>query len=385
MRTFKTPSLSKQSTKEKHKGKAVPAKEKTCLFRGFGCFEINDFYSMILSMHWERSTIAVTLFSPTQQELPPSSGCHVRERLEQILQETLKMSCQQHFQYTYKLHCNYHLNPYDTPLDPGSVIYAKEGLPCKGEECLGKHRLTKSDLLFWGITQACTTTQQLALDEGEALLDRRPTPRELGRLSYVVEAPKCALLFVELGLSMPDISNIEHEARNLGVETQITRMFLMWTCSYPNHTFRHIENAMKKVEMNWNSLDMVLEKGWESVTLDDMEAVEELNRPLAVSETTGILSNIGKKYFNLFLELGLSVTAIEHCEIDHPTAEGRLLALIKLWINTFQDRATIIRVLKAMKVCKMNWHDTAFIYLGDDHAAKAGKGAVPDYNTDGPV
>ncbi|XP_033760819.1 uncharacterized protein LOC117342711 [Pecten maximus] len=385
MRTFKTSSLLKQPLEEGNERNDGQTKEKTCLFRGFGCFEFNDFYSMILSMHWVRSTIAVTLFSPTKQELPQGSGRHVRERLEQILQETLQMSCQQHFQYTYKLHCNFHLNPYDTPLDLVSVSYAKEGLPCKGEECRGKHRLTKSDLLFWGIKEASTTTQRHTFDAGDARLDRRPTPRELGRLTYVVEANKCPALFTNLGLSTPDISNIEHEARNLGVETQITRMFLVWTCSYPNHTFRHIENAMKEADMDWDCLDMVLETGWESVTLDDMEANEELNRPLAVSETTGILSNIGKKYFNLFLELGLPATAIERCEIDHPTAEGRFKALIQLWIKTFQDRATIIRVLKAMKVCKMHWHDTALIYCGADHAAKTGKGAVSDCNTAGRV
>ncbi|XP_033731520.1 uncharacterized protein LOC117321163 [Pecten maximus] len=373
LRSFKTASLSRQNLKEVHTTNATTEKE-TCLFRGFGLFEINDLYSMILSMHWERSAIAVTLLSPTQPELPQDSGCHVRERVERILQEMLQMSCQQHFQYTYNLHCNFHLNPYDTPLDLFSVFKAKEGLPCKGEECRGKHRLTQSDVLFWGLSdEACTPSQRLNSDGEDAHLDRRPTPRELGRLSYVVEATKCSLLFIELGLSMPDITNIEHDARALAAETKITRMFLMWTCSYPNHTFRHIENAMRNSQINWDSLGRAIETGWESVTLDEMESNEDLLRPLTVSETKGILSHIGKKYFNLFLELELSVSAIEKCELDYPVAERRFEALIKLWIKTFQDQATIIRVLKAMKVCKMNWHDTAMEYCGARHAAQEGK------------
>ncbi|XP_069107042.1 probable serine/threonine-protein kinase pats1 [Argopecten irradians] len=339
------------------------AQDTICLFRGFGCFEINDLCSMILSMHWERSTIAVTVFSPSQPELPPGSGRHARETLEQKLQETLAMSCQQHYQYSFKMHCGFYLNPYDTPVDIYSVMYAHGGMPCKGDDCRGKHKLTGSDLLVWGIAEAAGITQQrLGFDSAETFLDRRPTPKELGRLSFVIESSLCVKLFIELGLSEAQISNIKDEARISGVQTRTTKMFLVWTCCYPNHTFRHIQLAMEKAQMTCNDLGNAIHAGSETLTLDGMESNEELVKPVDVDKITCIVNNIGKNYFNLFLELGLSASAIERCELNHPDVERRFEALLKLWIFNFQDQATVIRILKAMKMCHMDWVDTALTY-----------------------
>ncbi|XP_033728251.1 cyclic GMP-binding protein C-like isoform X1 [Pecten maximus] len=49
-----------------------------CLYSGFGCFEVDDLCRMILSMHIERSTIAVTVFSQTESQLPMDSGRRIR-------------------------------------------------------------------------------------------------------------------------------------------------------------------------------------------------------------------------------------------------------------------------------------------------------------------
>ncbi|XP_069106432.1 probable serine/threonine-protein kinase pats1 [Argopecten irradians] len=334
------------------------AQDTIFLFRGFGCFEINNLCSMILSMHWERSTIAVTVFSPSQPKLPPGSGRLAREALERILQETLAMSCQQHYEYSYKMHCDFYLNPYDTPIDMYSVMYAQGGMPCKGDDCRGKHRLTVSDLLVWGITETGTVPKRHGYNNMDIFLDRRPTPKELGRLSFDVVASSLERFFIQLGLSSAEISNIREEAKTQGVETKTTKMFLRWTCHYPNLTFRYIQDAMKEADMAWDELGSSIERS-QGITLDGMESTDELNRPLGVGETKGVLRNIGKNYFILFLELGLSASAIERCEVNHPDIEKRLEALLMLWINTFKEQATIIKILKAMKMCGMDWTSTA--------------------------
>ncbi|XP_021376904.1 uncharacterized protein LOC110465427 isoform X2 [Mizuhopecten yessoensis] len=304
MKTYRAASLSERHVEDKLERNPPTTKHTTCLYRGFGCFEVNDLCRMIVSMHWERSTIAVTLFSPSELKLPPNSGQLVRSTLERILQETLQMSSQQHLQYTNNLHCNFHLSPYDTPVELFSVIHAEGGMSCKGEECRGKHRLEKSDLLFWGITKVTVHLHGLGSSDEATCLDRRPTPQELGRLSYRIKESECEQLFIELGLSLPEISNIEHQARSLAVVTQITRMFLKWTYAYPNQTFRNIEMAMSKVDIATDTLGEAVETGWECVILDGMESNEEgLDRPLIVSEIGGVVDNIGKDYFNLFLEL----------------------------------------------------------------------------------
>ncbi|XP_021371860.1 uncharacterized protein LOC110462276 [Mizuhopecten yessoensis] len=357
MKTFISVSLSARLREDELKRNPPTTNDTTCLYRGFGCFEVNELCRMILSMHWERSTIAVTLFSPSESKLPPHSGTLVRNSLERILRETLQMSNQQHFQYTYKLHCNFHLSPYDTPVEIYSVIHAEAGMSCKGDECRGKHRLTQSDLLFWDIPKNATQVHGLGSNHEEICLDRRPTSQELGRLSYMVEASKCQRLFIELGLSLPEISNIEHETRRLAVVTQITKMFLKWTYTYPNGTFRQIKTAMSKVGMATDTLGEAV--GWESVILDDMEFNRGLHRRLVVSDIGLLVDKIGKDFFNLCLELGLSVSNIDMCEMDHLKAKHVIEALIKLWIETFQEQATVSRILKAMKLCNMNWYSTA--------------------------
>ncbi|OWF44557.1 serine/threonine-protein kinase roco5 [Mizuhopecten yessoensis] len=368
MKTYRSASLSATHIEDDLRRNLLTTEDTTCLYRGFGCFEVNDLCRMILSMHWERSTIAVTLFSPSESKLPPNSGQLVRTTLERILKDTLQMSSQQHFQFTHKLHCNFHLSPYDTPVELYSVIHAEGGMSCKGGGCRGKHRLKKSDLLFWGITKFTVHLHGLGSSDEATCLDRRPTPQELGRLSYIIKASECEQLFIALGLSLPEISNIEHQTRSLVVVTQITRMFLKWTYAYPNQTFRNIAMAMSKVDIATDSLGESVETGLECVILDDMESNEDrLKRPLLVSEIGSIVDNIDKDYFNLFLELGLSVHDIEKCEVDQPSVKRRVETLIKLWINTSRDQATVIRIVKAMKLCKMDWYSTAMAYcVGDE-------------------
>ncbi|XP_033730989.1 uncharacterized protein LOC117320521 [Pecten maximus] len=364
LRTYRATSLSARSLEEAAEGGESTAETTDCLYMDFGCFEVNDIFRIILSMHAERSTIAVTVFSPTESRLPVESGKNLRLSIERILRETMKMSNQEHFHYSHQLHCNFHLSPYDTPVQLYGIIHSERGVSCKGGECQGQHRLSRDDIEYWGITEVSTRTVILA---GTALVDknipeRRPTPRELGRLSRLVGASSCEMLFIELGISGPEIEHVKQESSRLAAITQITKMFLRWTNAYPNQTFNDIANAMKNVKMAIDRIPEVIEVNEES-SCRGIVPNEVWSRAPSDDEITEIVDNIDKAFFNLCLELGLSPPVIDQHVLCHPVNfQDRMGALLRCWIKKFQRQATIGRLLTAMEVCQMDWHTTAQIW-----------------------
>ncbi|XP_021347790.1 uncharacterized protein LOC110446803 [Mizuhopecten yessoensis] len=199
--------------------------------------------------------------------------------------------------------------------------------------------------------------------EGDnAISNRRPSPRELGRLSRLVDASSCECLFVELGLPYPEIQTTKWESQSLAGITLITKMFLKWTNTYPNQTFQDIQRAMMAVNLAADSVCEVLETEEESHD-QDMVPSDVCNRTPTNAEIKKIVTNVGSTFFNLCIELGLPPPIIEQHELGHPvTFQARMSALLWYWIDTFKSEATIGRLLTAMKVCRMDWHTTAKIW-----------------------
>ncbi|XP_069109004.1 uncharacterized protein [Argopecten irradians] len=265
MKMYKLTSLPKPSVREATTGSVTTSYNENCLYNGFVCFEVDDNYSMILSMHAERSTMALTAFSTSADGLPDDSGKVLRQSIERIIQETLQLSNQQHFQFTLKLHCSFYLTPYDTPVQLHRVINSESGVPCKGGECQGQHRLSKTDAIYWGVEEGSGDARH-DLDVSRTGIDinQRPSPRELGRLSRLVSGSGCDMLFVRLGLPYPERDQTKWESNSLAGITIITKMFLKWTNTYPNQTFDHIVKAMEMVDMATDRLDEVLESDEDS-------------------------------------------------------------------------------------------------------------------------
>ncbi|XP_021370494.1 uncharacterized protein LOC110461371 [Mizuhopecten yessoensis] len=205
MRAYKAASLSIRGLEEAAERGQTKTDNTICLYSGFGCFEVDDLCRVIVSMHAERSTIAVTVISLTETQLPAESGPRIRLKVKQILRDTLHMSNQLHFQYAHQLHCNFHLSPFDTPVQLYGIIHSERGVPCKGVVCRAQHRLTKTDTTFWDIEQHLATVEgrENGAETTECdttISNRRPTPRELGRLSRPVDSSSCECLFIHLGL-----------------------------------------------------------------------------------------------------------------------------------------------------------------------------------------
>ncbi|XP_069108775.1 cyclic GMP-binding protein C-like [Argopecten irradians] len=367
MKMYKLTSLPTRSEKGATAGCAETSVNKECLYNGFACFEIDGNSRMILSMHAERSTMALTAFSTSADGLPDDSGKVLRQSIERIIQETLQLSNQQHFQFTLKLHCSFYLTPYDTPVHLYRVINSESGVPCKGGECQGQHRLSKTDAIYWGIEEGSGDARH-DLDVSSTGIDinmdnRRPTPRELGRLSRLVSGSGCDMLFAALGLPYPEREQTKWESKSLAGITIITKMFLKWTNTYPNQTFHHIREAMEMVDMATDRLDEVLESDEDSENQGGLVPIDVGRRVPCEQEIMKIADNIGNAYFNLFLELELSPPTIEQQEVRYPdNIKSRLVALIRCWKDKFQTRATIGRLLTAMQYCQMDWQTTAEIW-----------------------
>ncbi|XP_033739226.1 uncharacterized protein LOC117326576 [Pecten maximus] len=363
LKTYPTADLSTRSSEKAAEESKRSTEDTDCLYMGFGCFEVNDICRMILSMHAERSTIAVTVFSPTESHLPAYSGKHVRLSIERILRETLQMSKQEHFHYSHQLHCNFHLSPYDTPVQLYGIIRSKKGVCCKGGECQGQHLLTKADTEYWDVKEDSTKTQDRESITGTTLVDkcipnRRPTPRELGRLSSLVTLSSYRM-FVSLGISEAELQTIKEKSQMLAGKTIITKMFLKWTSEYHNGTFHDIKKAMDEAELASDRMSEVIEAN-EGSSCQDSVPNEVWIRVPSDDEITEIVRHIGETYFNLCLELGLSPPVIEQHVHDRPNNFQEMMdALLRCWKNTFQQQATIGRLLTAMEMCDIDWYTIA--------------------------
>ncbi|XP_033748968.1 uncharacterized protein LOC117333670 [Pecten maximus] len=355
LRKYRTTSLTTQCFGEAAEGSESTTENTHCLYMDFGCFEVDDLTRMILSLHAERSTIAVTVFSPTESMLPANSGKRVRLSIEDILQETLQMSNQQHFQYSRQLHCNFHLSPYDTPVQLYGIINAERGVPCKGGECQGQHCLSKIDADYWDVTEDVKTQDK------NSIAERRPTPRELGRLSQLVDVSSCEMLFIELGMTYPQIEHAKKDSHALASITLVTKMFLQWTSLYPNQTFHDVKRAMENVKMATDRIAEVIGTNVKS-SCQGIVPNEVCIRVPSDDEITQIVETIDKKFFNLCLELGLLPPVIDQHRCQHSIFQEMMVALLRCWIMKYKQQATIGRLLTAMEVCQMDWHTAAQIW-----------------------
>ncbi|OWF44233.1 serine/threonine-protein kinase roco5 [Mizuhopecten yessoensis] len=156
------------------------------IYKGLGCFKIDDLCNMVVRMHWEQSVIAVTLFTTSEPKIPDDTGTKVRQKLETIIRHTLKVSRQEHMEYRYKLHCRFYLKPSDNLREEDGIVRTTQGLPCQGEGCSGKHYLTKQDWHKWFPVpsetkniESCITTRSYA---NELLTDKglQESAKQLG-------------------------------------------------------------------------------------------------------------------------------------------------------------------------------------------------------------
>ncbi|XP_069128400.1 probable serine/threonine-protein kinase roco6 isoform X1 [Argopecten irradians] len=135
--------IEKNSARSPNQG---PSKQ---IYKGLGCFMIDDLCNMVVHTQWEQSVITVTLFTTSEPRIPEGTGKRVREALEVIIRHTLEVSRQGHLQYRHMLHCTFSLDQSDSPRQEDGIVRAARGVACQGGVCSGKHILTKLDWQVW--------------------------------------------------------------------------------------------------------------------------------------------------------------------------------------------------------------------------------------------
>ncbi|XP_069128379.1 uncharacterized protein [Argopecten irradians] len=135
--------IEKNSARSHNQG---PTKQ---IYKGLGCFMIDDLCNMIVHTQWEQSVITVTLFTTSEPRIPEGTGMRVREAMEVIIRHTLEVSRQDHIQYRHMLHCKLSLDQSDSPREEDGLMRAARGLACQGGDCSGTHILTKLDWRVW--------------------------------------------------------------------------------------------------------------------------------------------------------------------------------------------------------------------------------------------
>jgi len=123
-----------------------------CLFhfftgRGFGCFSIDALWKLILFC--KGSTLSLTIFNQSGQDLDPHVGTRLRQELLAVLRKILKEHRQEHLQYYLGQYCNYRVPENYHPLKIKD-IQEHRMLKCCQENIRGDvHFLSESDLEAW--------------------------------------------------------------------------------------------------------------------------------------------------------------------------------------------------------------------------------------------
>ncbi|XP_033730298.1 uncharacterized protein LOC117319634 [Pecten maximus] len=145
------------------------------IYKGLGCFKIDDLCNMVVRTQWEQSVIAVTLFTTSEPRIPDDTGLKVRQTLETIIRHTLEVSRQEHLRYGHQLHCRFYLKQSDSPREGDGIVRAVRGLSCQGVDCSGAHVLTKRDWHVWfpvTVTQAANNGNAVREYDSELLTDK---------------------------------------------------------------------------------------------------------------------------------------------------------------------------------------------------------------------
>ncbi|OWF50640.1 uncharacterized protein LOC110450176 isoform X2 [Mizuhopecten yessoensis] len=236
------------------------------VYKGLGCFKIDDLCNMVVRMQWEQSMIAVTLFTTSEPQIPDDTGRKVRQKLETIIQHTLEVSRQEHLEYRYKLHCRFYLKPSDNPREEDGIVRTVSGLPCQGEDCSGKHTLTKRDWHVWFPVPSETKVTYQNIESGittrsyasKMLTDKGLQDKVAEKLGANWE---CILMYLTVERSKLDRIKMDHPNCAL---VQITTALIHWRNTYPAHKSEtemlgDISEAFREFGVNSDVIDCELD------------------------------------------------------------------------------------------------------------------------------
>ncbi|XP_021360787.1 uncharacterized protein LOC110455149 isoform X2 [Mizuhopecten yessoensis] len=236
------------------------AGETQCLQRGFGCFQLNPRWDMVI--HCEDCIIKVTLFSANKiSKVKPGEGFYVKNVIATMLNNVLITNQQQHLVDTFEL-CldkSYFVLPAEEPVPENVVSQSSEPIVCPGPA--GTQTVSQDDRNVWFVDPSSVKVPtEVSLPFTADMLEKRLTPRQMSHVAKCIGTSYC-VLFIEIGLEMDEIENVKHDCRQLSTRTLITLLIRKWSIKFgPKAVFGRIYHAMKSREISTDKLFTEMER-----------------------------------------------------------------------------------------------------------------------------
>ncbi|XP_060064289.1 uncharacterized protein LOC132544682 [Ylistrum balloti] len=321
--------------------------------RRFVCLAVDYMWNIILNCRG--NAMKVIMFKRDKNHsLDQEIGINIRNILEYFLRKVLEMNRQTHLTYKFCLHNDYRFLPDEKMVEIENLLKASS-LQCLGAS--GRGWISLEDYNFWFFKTGTRRKRQPDTAEilVHALPERKPSPKEIGRIAKLISGRGYQVFFVELNVSVHVLDQIMEETRNLAFRTSITKTFLHVLNTRLDIGFPQIVDAMQKHGMPYASLLASLDTNCVEVLKGLDLSKEVLKTPISNFNKASIAKCISaKSYYNLFLDLGMDYKDIDRFDVDYQMVGDRMIALLELWIRNEGSKATVEKLLLAMMECDMD-------------------------------
>ncbi|XP_060080722.1 uncharacterized protein LOC132560082 [Ylistrum balloti] len=322
--------------------------DKLYLQQGLACFAISGRWNMVL--HCRDSQMKITLFSSVVKKAEEGDGYMVRIILESIVQATMKRSQQGHLKFDYYVSDHFQVK--------NDEIMVKVLLTTQMTKTRSRRSLERA---VWFTERKQMVKPSLSVSQSERTFLRRcPVPREIIRIAKYV-GNTYTLFFGIMGMNEVRVQQLREQfehGQRLDFLSVIARITFAWEDEFGDKAnFMLVKNAFEYCGLDLTGfMEEIAQLTSNRRTFDDLgiPASIQNSRPFD-DELSDICMIILKGYFIVFIELNVTIEAIELAEMDHNKALDLIRFLLEYWMEKFRDEATIRKLYFALKECKRNY------------------------------
>ncbi|XP_033757849.1 uncharacterized protein LOC117340203 isoform X2 [Pecten maximus] len=332
------------------------------LQRGFVCLSVDHKWNMVINCREYVMKVAMFTTEKTKGETRMTGvGIQIQQMLNYLLNKILQMNQQSHLGFEYFLHPDFRFFPDERRVRANDLMI-ESTMKCYSSN--GTQWLERKDFNVWfeepDVDHSTPGIERARLS---GIPDRKPTVREMGRISKYIDG-SFQMFFMELGCPSQLIDQTLMEYRYLSFRSIVTRILITWCNKCPDIRFPEIYAAMTEHGMDGESLlETVEQDSASSGHIKGLDVPEEVLDACPNLDHVGtIVAYIGKSYFNLFIELGFDATTLDQFDLNFPNSDvkEKLNALTTAWIKNKNNNPTLKQLLLGMRDCDMD-----FVSLAD--------------------
>ncbi|OWF52418.1 uncharacterized protein LOC110447801 [Mizuhopecten yessoensis] len=323
---------------------------------GFVCLSVDHKWNMILNCH--DNVMKVIMFTTEKEKglvRKAGAGVQLQKVLDYLLNRILQMNQQSHLGFDYFLHTDFRftqderrVRANDLMLEPSMKCYDSDGTKW----------LERKDYEVWFEEPDVEhSISDLDKTSPAGIPDRKPTVREIGRISKYIDG-SFQMFFMVLGCPSQLIDQTLMEYRYLSFRSIVTRILIALCNRCPDIRFPQIYAAMKAHGMDGECLLKAVDQSeYQYDHVKGLDVPEELLETCPTQEDIPtIVAYIGKSYFNLFIELGFDPTTLDQFDLNCTSNDikEKLAAMTTLWIQNEDFRPTLKQLLLCMHECDMD-------------------------------